>query len=102
VLCDYGSRRAKWKNVLINIQNKIYNNMKETYTTKQAIELAEKERWMDLLLTFFPDCWGINLCSVESITVDRQEDGQITELSVKFIPNNSEEYREAVKLNCVN
>ena len=32
--------------------------MKETYTTKQAIELAEKERWMDLLLTFFPDCWG--------------------------------------------
>lgn len=76
--------------------------MKNTYTTKQAIELAEKERWMDLLLTFFPDCWGINLCSVESITVDRQEDGQITELSVKFIPNNSEEYREAVELNCVN
>ena len=64
--------------------------------------MAEKERWMDLLLTFFPDSWGINLCSVESITVDRQEDGQITELSVKFIPNNSEEYREAVELNCVN
>jgi hypothetical protein len=101
VLCDFDSSRAKWTNVLINIQNKIYN-MKETYTTKQAIELAEKERWMDLLLTFFPDCWGINLCSVESITVDRQEDGQITELSVKFIPNNSEEYREEVELNCVN
>ena len=76
--------------------------MKETYTTKQAIELAEKERWMDLLLTFFPDRWGINLCSVKSITVDKQEDGQITELLVKFNPNNSEEYREAVELNCVN
>ena len=74
--------------------------MKKTYTTKQAIEL--KERWMDLLLKFFPDVWGINLCSVESITIDEQEDGQIKELSVKFIPNNSEEYREAVELNCVN
>lgn len=78
--------------------------MKNTYTTKQAIELAEKEdgRWMSVLLSFFPNYWGINLCSVESITVDIQEDGQMTELSVKFIPNNSEEYREAVKLNCVN
>lgn len=76
--------------------------MEITYTTKQAIELAEKERWMDLLLTFFPDRWGINLCSVKSITVDKQEDGQITELLVKFNPNNSEEYLEAVELNCVN
>ena len=76
--------------------------MEITYTTKQAIELAEKERWMDLLLTFFPDRWGINLCSVKSITVDKQEDGQIIELLVKFNPNNSEEYREAVELNCVN
>lgn len=78
--------------------------MEITYTTKQAIELAEKEdgRWMSVLLSFFPNYWGINLCSVESITVDKQEDGQITELSVKFIPNNSEEYREAVELNCVN
>ena len=75
--------------------------MEKTYTTKQAIELAKKERWMDLLLTFFPDRWGINLCSVKSITVDRQEDGQMNELLVKFTPNNSEEYREAVELNCV-
>ena len=76
--------------------------MKKTYTTKQAIELAEKERWMMDLLTFFPNVWGINLCSVESITIDEQEDGQIKELSVKFIPNNSEEYRTEVELNCVN
>lgn len=78
--------------------------MEITYTTKQAIELAEKEdgRWMSHLLSFFPNYWGINLVSVESITIDKQEDGQMTKLSVKFIPNNSEEYREAVKLNCVN
>ena len=78
--------------------------MKITYTTKQAIELAEKEdgRWMSDLLSFFPNQWGINLCSVDTITIDEQEDGQMTELSVKFIPNNSEEYRKAVELNCVN
>ena len=76
--------------------------MRKTYTTKQAIKLAETDRRMDTLLTFFPDVWGINLCSVESITIDEQEDGQIKELYVKFIPNNSEEYREAVELNCVN
>lgn len=76
--------------------------MRKTYTIKRAIMLAETDRRMDTLLTFIPDVWGINLCSVESITFDEQEDGQMTELSVKFIPNNSEEYREAVKLNCVN
>lgn len=78
--------------------------MEITYTTKQAIELAEKEdgRWMSVLLSFFPNYWGINLVSVDTITIDKQEDGQITELSVKFIPNNSEEYRESVELNCVN
>lgn len=78
--------------------------MEITYTTKQAIELAEKEdgRWMSVLLSFFPNYWGINLVSVKSITIDKQDDGQITELLVKFNPNNSEEYLEAVELNCVN
>jgi hypothetical protein len=52
--------------------------MKTTYTTKQAIEVAEKEdgRWMSDLLSFFPNQWGINLCSVDTITIDEQEDGQ--------------------------
>lgn len=31
---------------------------------------------------------GINLCSVDSIKVTRQEDGQIKEIHVKLIPSN--------------
>jgi hypothetical protein len=31
--------------------------------------------------------WGINLCSVKSIVINRQPDGQLTDLHVKFIPN---------------
>lgn len=30
---------------------------------------------------------GINLCSVESIDVDRQSDGQIKYINIKFIPD---------------
>ena len=29
---------------------------------------------------------GINLCSVEGIDIDRQDDGQIKEIVIKFIP----------------
>lgn len=67
--------------------------MKKTYTTKQAIELAEKEdgKWMGNLLSFFPNYWGINLVSVESITIDEREDGQMEELLVKFKPSNKDE-----------
>lgn len=76
--------------------------MKKTWTIDEAIELAEKEEglWMDSLLSFFPNYWGISLYSVESITIDQQEDGQMKDLYVKLIPNNSEEYRRQVELNC--
>lgn len=67
--------------------------METTYTTKQAIEVAEKEdgRWMSDLLSFFPNQWGINLCSVDTITIDEQEDGQMKEVSIKFKPSNKDE-----------
>ena len=60
--------------------------MKETWTTDEAIKLAEKEdgKWMSNLLSFFPNYWGINLVSVEYITIDKQDDGQLKEVSVKF------------------
>lgn len=73
--------------------------MKTTYTTKQAIEVAEKEdgRWMSNLLSFFPNYWGINLVSVESITIDKQDDGQLKEVSVKFKTFSKEEHEEYVR-----
>ncbi len=79
--------------------------MKKTYTTRQAIDLADLEegRWMDSLLSFFPNYWGINLCSIDSITIDEQEDGQMKEVSVKFKLLSAEEQQEYLRqkeLNC--
>lgn len=73
--------------------------MKTTYTTDEAIKLAEKEdgRWMGVLLSFFPNYWGINLVSVESITIDKQDDGQLKEVSVKFKTLSKEEHDEYVR-----
>lgn len=39
-----------------------------------------------LISTFIVNQLGINLCSVKSIIVDRQEDGQIREIKIEFIP----------------
>mgnify|MGYP003314693052 CR=1 FL=1 len=57
------------------------------------LEVAEKEdgRWMSVLLSFFPNYWGINLVSVDTITIDKQEDGQMKEVSIKFKPSNQDE-----------
>lgn len=44
----------------------------------------------DLISTFIVNQLGINLCSVKSINVDRQDDGQIKEIKIEFIPDNGD------------
>lgn len=39
--------------------------------------------------TFIVNKLGINLVSVKSIEVNRQKDGQLTSINLKFIPSNS-------------
>lgn len=43
-----------------------------------------------LPLSVIPNYMGINLCSVDSITWVRQEDGQLVNLTINFIPNPKE------------
>lgn len=43
-----------------------------------------------LPLSVIPNYMGINLCSVESISWEKQSDGQLTNLTIHFIPNNEE------------
>ena len=43
-----------------------------------------------LPLEVIPNYMGINLCSVDSIKWGRQEDGQLTYLTIYFTPNNEE------------
>lgn len=46
-----------------------------------------KDKLADDVASLIVNRWGINLCSVKSIVINRQPDGQLTDLHVKFIPN---------------
>ena len=51
------------------------------------MDIAEKnEKSRKLIEEFIVNNLGINLCSVESIDINRQNDGQITDIQIKFIP----------------
>ena len=41
----------------------------------------------DIISTFIVNQLGINICAVKSINIDRQEDGQIKEIRIEFIPS---------------
>lgn len=52
----------------------------------KLLETIEHDRLANDLADMMVNRWGINLVSVESITVNRQDDGQLTDLHVVFIP----------------
>jgi len=47
----------------------------------------EKDLNPPIDLDYFPNCMGINLCSVASETWTRRDDGQLEEIIIKFIPS---------------
>ena len=55
-------------------------------TIKEIIDGAE----CPLPLKVIPNQMGINLCSVDSVEWNRQEDNQLIDLKINFIPNNKE------------
>lgn len=57
-------------------------------TTKTVQELIDTEEGCPLPLKVIPNYMGINLCSVDSISWQKQDDGQLTSLIIYFIPNN--------------
>lgn len=52
----------------------------------KLLETIEQDRLANDLAGLIVNRWGINLVSVESITINRQADGQLTDLHVEFIP----------------
>lgn len=56
--------------------------------SKTVSQLIEGNEHCPLPLSVIPNYMGINLCSVESISWEEQEDGQLTNLTIHFIPNN--------------
>lgn len=63
--------------------------MKTTFKTVQ--ELIDKNEDAPLPLSVIPNYMGINLCSVEAISWQKQDDGQLTSLTIHFIPENKNE-----------
>lgn len=62
-------------------------NLKFKATIEDIIEL---KLYCPLDLSVIPNHMGINLCSVESIEWEKQEDGQLINLKINFIPNNED------------
>ena len=63
--------------------------MKTTFKTID--ELLENDGYCPLPLAAIPNNMGINLCSVQAISWQKQEDGQLTNLTIHFIPSNEKQ-----------
>ena len=67
-----------------------------TTTFKTITELVEdKSQYCPIPLSLFPDLMGINLNSVQSISWQKQDDGQLTNISIHFIPDNTPKRKES-------
>ena len=58
--------------------------MKTTF--KKVSEIIENNIDCPLPLEVIPNYMGINLCSVEAISWQKQNDGQLTNLTIHFLP----------------
>ncbi|HDQ03458.1 MAG TPA: hypothetical protein ENN23_02640 [Deltaproteobacteria bacterium] len=53
---------------------------------KKVSKIIENETECPFPIWVIPDKMGINLCSVDSITWTQQEDGQLVNITIYFIP----------------
>lgn len=60
--------------------------MKTETTTRTVEDLLASNEKPPLPLSVIPNHMGINLCSVDSLSWTRREDGQLVSLTVHFIP----------------
>lgn len=60
--------------------------MKFRKTIKELVE-NRQEPPPPLPLAVIPNEMGINLCSVEAISWEEQEDGQLVSLTIHFLPD---------------
>ena len=56
---------------------------------KTIDELIETDCYCPLPIGVIPNNMGINLCSVEAISWQKQDDGQLTSLTIHFSPDDS-------------
>ena len=54
---------------------------------KRIKDLVDDDTECPLSISVIPNYMGINLCSVDAISWQKQDDGQLTNLTIHFIPN---------------
>lgn len=59
--------------------------MKSTFKTID--EIIKNEKCCPFPIGILPNNMGINLCSVDAISWQEQKDGQITSITIYFIPS---------------
>ena len=59
-------------------------------TTHLDTETWNNDALIEDIINMLVDKHGINMCSIRDIAVTKQEDGQITNILVDFIPSDSE------------
>ena len=67
----------------------------------EAVELSEKYSWFKDILSIIPNNLGINLCAVDSIEFECEDDeyGQLTNLRFNFITCHDKESLNRIKAN---
>ena len=55
-------------------------------TLKKVCDIIENDEYCPIPLEVIPNNMGINLCSVEAVSWQKQEDGQLVNLSIHFNP----------------
>ena len=58
--------------------------------TDKKLKRLKKDDLGKTLLSFVPNQLGINLCSVEDIEINRQKNGELTSIKIKFTPSEPE------------
>ena len=53
---------------------------------KKVSDIVENNEYCPIPLEAIPNNMGINLCSVEAISWQKQEDGQLVNMSIYFNP----------------
>ena len=62
--------------------------------TDRKLKKIEKNNVGKALLSFIPNELGINLCSVEDISIIRQNNGELKSITVRFIPDTPEPQKD--------
>ena len=64
---------------------------------KTVNEILENEKECPFPISVIPNNMGINLCSVDAISWQKQEDGQLTSLTVHFLPNEVDKLKLSIE-----